>query len=154
MKGCDENSDNYNKNMCNVYINTQSSLNNDISNYKISNYNLFSLNSISVCQGCNIQFDSNQHLPLSYQCGHFFCKKCIIMKYTDSENIVFCPVDGCTEKTVKELKILHNLILDHELNEKKNKNYDITQIKNNFIDSKLINITSKSPEKPIKNDKV
>ncbi len=73
---------------------------------------MISLNYISICQSCRVNFNSYENLPLSFKCGHFFCKNCIIMNYTDSSYKVTCPVDGTTEKSIQVLKILKNLILD------------------------------------------
>jgi hypothetical protein len=97
----------------NLYIHTQSSNHqNETNNNNNLSSNLISLNYISICQGCRVNFNSHENLPLSFKCGHFFCKNCIIMNYTDPNYNVCCPVDGTCEKSIKDLKLLKNLILD------------------------------------------
>jgi hypothetical protein len=90
------------------------------------NIPLVTLKYISVCQYCKNQFDSTKHLPYLFKCGHFFCKECIDEQFTDEEGIK-CPIDGPVAKTIKEFKLLNNLITDKTVpsqrnNDKKRKN--------------------------------
>ena len=75
------------------------------------NMPLVTLKYISVCQCCKNQFDSKNHLPYLFKCGHFFCKECIDEQFTDEEGIK-CPIDGLIAKSFKEFKLLNNLITD------------------------------------------
>ena len=72
---------------------------------------LITLNYISICQCCKNQFNSNINIPYLFKCGHFFCKKCIEEQFTDEEGIK-CPNDGLIAYSIKELKLLNNLITD------------------------------------------
>ena len=72
---------------------------------------LITLNYISICQCCKNQFNSNINIPYLFKCGHFFCKKCIEEQFTDEEGIK-CPNDGLIGYSIKELKLLNNLITD------------------------------------------
>ena len=72
---------------------------------------LITLNYISICQCCKNQFNSNINIPYLFKCGHFFCKKCIEEQFTDEEGIK-CPNDGLVAYSIKELKLLNNLITD------------------------------------------
>ena len=75
------------------------------------NMPLVTLKYISVCQSCKNPFDSKNHLPYLYKCGHFFCKECIDEQFTDEEGIK-CPIDGLIAQSFKEFKLLNNLITD------------------------------------------
>lgn len=72
---------------------------------------LITLNFISICQCCKNKFDSINNLPYLLKCGHFFCINCIKQYFTDETGIV-CPSDGLVAKSIKELKLLKNLIID------------------------------------------
>ena len=72
---------------------------------------LITLNYISICQCCKNQFNSTINIPYLFKCGHFFCKKCIEEQFTDEEGIK-CPNDGLVAYSIKELKLLNNLITD------------------------------------------
>ena len=105
---------------------------------------LVTLKFISICQFCKNNFNSTIHLPYLLKCGHFFCLKCIKDNFTDEEGIK-CPNDGLVALSVKELKLLNNLITDKSIstqrNEKNNEeNYDNMNINgintNNKIDMK------------------
>ena len=72
---------------------------------------LITLNYISICQCCKNQFNSTINIPYLFKCGHFFCKKCIEEQFTDEEGIK-CPNDGLIAYSIKELKLLNNLITD------------------------------------------
>jgi hypothetical protein len=53
------------------------------------------------------------------KCGHFFCLKCIKENFTDEEGIK-CPNDGLVALSVKELKLLNNLITDKSISSQRN----------------------------------
>ena len=72
---------------------------------------LITLNYISICQCCKNPFNSTINIPYLFKCGHFFCKKCIEEQFTDEEGIK-CPNDGLVAYSIKELKLLNNLITD------------------------------------------
>ena len=78
------------------------------------NIPLVTLKFISICQFCKNNFNSTKHLPYLLKCGHFFCLKCIKENFTDEEGIK-CPNDGLVALSVKELKLLNNLITDKTL---------------------------------------
>ena len=75
------------------------------------NIPLVTLKFISICQFCKNSFNSTIHLPYLLKCGHFFCLKCIKEHFTDEEGIK-CPNDGLVALSIKELKLLNNLITD------------------------------------------
>ena len=75
------------------------------------NIPLVTLKFISICQYCKNSFNSTIYLPYLLKCGHFFCLKCIKEHFTDEEGIK-CPNDGLVALSIKELKILNNLITD------------------------------------------
>ena len=86
---------------------------------------LVTLKFISICQFCKNNFNSTIHLPYLLKCGHFFCLKCIKENFTDEEGIK-CPNDGLVALSVKELKLLNNLITEKILAKFiKDKNYHI-----------------------------
>ena len=78
------------------------------------NIPLVTLKFISICQFCKNNFNSTIHIPYLLKCGHFFCLKCIKENFTDEEGIK-CPNDGLVALSVKELKLLNNLITDKTL---------------------------------------
>ena len=88
---------------------------------------LITLNFISICQCCKNKFDSKKNLPYLLKCGHFFCINCIKQYFTDETGVV-CPTDGLIAKSIKDLKLLKNLIIDSKKssnnNSKKKKNID------------------------------
>ena len=86
---------------------------------------LITLNFLSICQCCKSQFNSEEHIPYLFKCGHFFCKKCIDEEFTDEEGIK-CPNDGLIARYISELKILNNFINDKQIipqEVKKNKKF-------------------------------
>ena len=112
------------------------------------NIPLVTLKFISICQFCKNNFDSNLHLPYLLKCGHFFCLKCIKENFTDEEGIK-CPNDGLVALSVKELKLLNNLITDKSIPSQRdnininnkdnlnNNNININGIDNNNINEKI-----------------
>ena len=102
------------------------------------NIPLVTLKFISICQFCKNNFNSKVHLPYLLKCGHFFCLKCIKENFTDEEGIK-CPNDGLVALSVKELKLLNNLITDKSISSQRdinnnlenNDNADINGIENN-----------------------
>lgn len=87
--------------------------NEDLDRSKMSN--LITLKYISVCQCCKENFNANTNVPYLLRCGHFFCRSCIDNNYTDEEGRVFCPDDGIVANSVKQLKLLNNLIIDKSI---------------------------------------
>ena len=85
------------------------------------NLPLVTLNYISICQYCKNSFDSKKHLPYLFKCGHFFCKECIEEQFTDEEGIK-CPIDGLIAQSIKEFKLLNNLITDKNVPSQRNNN--------------------------------
>ena len=85
------------------------------------NLPLITLKYVSICQCCKNSFDSEKHLPYLFKCGHFFCKECIEEQFTDEEGIK-CPIDGLIAKTIKEFKLLNNLITDKTIPSQRNEN--------------------------------
>ena len=85
--------------------------NNKTNNEQDDELPLITLNFISICQCCKNKFDKNQCLPYLLKCGHFFCINCIQQYFTDETGIV-CPSDGLVAKSIKDLKLLKNLIID------------------------------------------
>ena len=84
---------------------------NEMEGEEEENIPLVTLKFISICQYCKNSFNSTIHLPYLLKCGHFFCLKCIKEHFTDEEGIK-CPNDGLVALSIKELKILNNLITD------------------------------------------
>ena len=91
------------------------------------NIPLVTLKFISICQFCKNNFNSTKHLPYLLKCGHFFCLKCIKENFTDEEGIK-CPNDGLVALSVKELKLLNNLITDKSISSQR----DIKDIQDNL----------------------
>ena len=79
-----------------------------------NNLQLVTLKYVSICQFCKNSFDSKRYLPYLFKCGHFFCKECIEEQFTDKEGIK-CPIDGLIAKSIKEFKLLNNLITDKNI---------------------------------------
>ena len=79
--------------------------------------NLVNLKIISFCQSCRASFNQHDNTPLLMKCGHFFCRSCIMGNFTDEQGKVFCPVDGPIAVTIKQLKVLTNLIIDQTVDE-------------------------------------
>ncbi len=75
--------------------------------------NLLRLEYISVCQFCKENFNSDIYVPLLFKCGHFFCKLCIENNFTDNNGKIHCPTDGIIASSMKDLKLLSNLIMDN-----------------------------------------
>ena len=82
--------------------------------------NLISMNSFSVCQCCNKEFDSKKNIPYLLKCNHFFCKTCLENYFTDEEGIK-CPIDGLVGKSLNDIKIMKNFG-ENKKNDKNNKN--------------------------------
>ena len=83
------------------------------------NLPLVTLKYVSICQYCKNSFDSEKHLPYLFKCGHFFCKECIEEQFTDEEGIK-CPIDGLIAQSIKEFKLLNNLITDKTIPSQRN----------------------------------
>ena len=101
------------------------------------NIPLVTLKFISICQFCKNNFNSTIHLPYLLKCGHFFCLKCIKENFTDEEGIK-CPNDGLVALSVKELKLLNNLITDKSISSQrgnKDTNENINSININGIEN-------------------
>ena len=105
------------------------------------NIPLVTLKFISICQYCKNAFNSTIHLPYLLKCGHFFCLKCIKEHFTDEEGIK-CPNDGLVALSIKELKILNNLITDKNVpTQRDKKENDIENDENvNGIDNNNIKL--------------
>ena len=88
------------------------------------NLPLVTLKYVSICQSCKNSFDSEKHLPYLFKCGHFFCKECIEQQFTDEEGIK-CPIDGLIAQTIKEFKLLNNLITDKTIPSQRNDNNNL-----------------------------
>ena len=84
---------------------------------------LITLNAISVCQCCKNQFNKEDNIPYLFKCGHFFCVKCINQYFKDEKGIS-CPSDGLIAKSINELKLLKNLIINNDDEKDKNSNID------------------------------
>ena len=84
---------------------------NDKINIEEEELPLITLNFVSNCQCCKNKFDKEKNLPYLFKCGHFFCINCIKQYFTDKNGIV-CPLDGHVAKSINELILLKNLILN------------------------------------------
>ena len=136
--------------------------NNNLLNYEINNENespmkssrneaentsqdeeiaLIKMEHITICQFCKNNFDNNEHIPYLMKCGHFFCLKCINDHFTNEQGII-CPSDGLVGQSIQELKLLNNLILDDNINEKNENNEK--DLKNNNINNEVQNIINNS----------
>jgi hypothetical protein len=82
------------------------------SNQQRGNSQLITLKYISVCQCCKENFNSNLNIPYLLKCGHFFCKTCLENNFTEEDGQIFCPDDGIVANSLRDLKLLNNLILD------------------------------------------
>ena len=105
-------------NETNDKINSITGLSNNITTEQDNELPLITLNFISICQCCKNKFDSKNNLPYLLKCGHFFCVNCIKQYFTDQTGVV-CPSDGLVAKSINELTLLKNLIIDSK-NQKKN----------------------------------
>ena len=119
--------------------NEQKSENNEGSLEIEDELRLVTLNFISICQCCKNRFNKGKYLPYLLKCGHFFCLNCINQYFTDKTGIV-CPSDGLVAKSVKELKLLKNLILNlNTKNKKKEIQKKIKSKDNNYEKSDYYN---------------
>ena len=120
---------------------------------------LITLKFISICQCCKNKFNKGKYLPYLLKCGHFFCLNCINQYFTDKTGIV-CPSDGLMAKSVKELKLLKNLILNQNTKNKKKETKKKKKIKttnNNYENSDYYNymksnLQNYNPENNINNN--
>ena len=110
------------------------------------NIPLVTLKFISICQFCKNNFNSTKHLPYLLKCGHFFCLKCIKENFTDEEGIK-CPNDGLVALSVKELKLLNNLITDKSISSQR----DIKDIQDNLNSININNGIETNEKIDIKN---
>ena len=92
-----------------------------------------SLASLSRCQCCNSEFNSNENLPILLQCSHFFCKKCLETYFIEENIGIKCPIDGVIAKNFDDLIVLKKLI-DEDFYEQINNNYNIKNNNENCID--------------------
>ena len=119
--------------------------------------NLISMNSFSVCQCCNKEFDSKKNIPYLLKCNHFFCKTCLENYFTDEEGIK-CPIDGLVGKSLKDIKILNNFMENKKTeNNKVNKNNNKKVIKDKSIkgkNGKELNIKNKLNKNKVKEKKM
>ena len=83
--------------------------------------NIISMNSFSVCQCCNKEFDSKKNIPYLLKCNHFFCKTCLENYFTDEEGIK-CPIDGLVGKSLNDIKIMKNYVDNNKKNDINNNN--------------------------------
>ena len=72
----------------NILQNDQSSVNKLTKESK----NVITINTISNCQNCQNTFNLTDKMPYLFKCGHFYCKNCIMNKFSDN-NIIKCPED-------------------------------------------------------------
>ncbi len=84
-----------------------------------NNSEIRKLGYISVCQFCKKPFNADNNLPLLFNCGHFFCKNCILVNFINEQKMIVCPEDRYTFKSISELKVLHNLIQNNTITELK-----------------------------------
>lgn len=120
---------------------------------------LVTLKFISICQCCKNKFNQGKYLPYLLKCGHFFCLNCINQYFTDKTGIV-CPSDGLVAKSVKELKLLKNLILNQNTKNKKKETKKKIKAKikdNNYENSDYYNymknnLQNYNPENNINNN--
>ena len=113
---------------------------------------LITLNAIAVCQCCKSNFNNKENLPYLLKCGHFFCINCINQYFKDKSGII-CPSDGLVAKSIKELKLLKNLITSNknDINDNnENSNINITNEDNSLSMSNNKKNTSFSIDKDIK----
>lgn len=78
---------------------------------------LITLKYISVCQCCKNNFNSSLNIPYLLKCGHFFCRTCLMNYFTEEDGRIFCPDDGIVANSIRDLKLLNNLILDRTVDE-------------------------------------
>lgn len=79
--------------------------------------NLITLKYISVCQICKENFNSNPNVPYLLKCGHFFCKACLENNFTEEDGSIFCPDDGRVANSIRDLKLVYNLIIDRSVDD-------------------------------------
>jgi hypothetical protein len=84
-----------------------------------NNSEIRKLGYISVCQFCKKSFNADNNLPLLFNCGHFFCKHCILVNFINEQKMIVCPEDRYTFKSISELKVLHNFIQNNTIAELK-----------------------------------
>jgi len=113
---------------------------------------MINIKSISICQSCNINFDSSNHIPYLFKCGHFFCKKCINNKFLNKQtNKIECPEDKIENNSFNDLKVLNNLIIDN-YNESEYKEITIENEHKRITKSKVVEKAVEKPiEKPFEN---
>ena len=99
---------------------------------------LITLNFISICQCCKHKFDNINNLPYLLKCGHFFCINCIKQYFTDETGIM-CPSDGLVAKSINELKLLKNLIIEPKKSIINNSNYQNNTYEQNDSVNNIIN---------------
>ena len=92
-----------------------------------------SLASLSRCQCCNSEFNSNENLPILLQCNHFFCKKCIETYFIEENVGIKCPIDGIVAKNLDDLVVIKKLI-DDDLYQQINNNYNKSDNNENYIE--------------------
>ena len=95
---------NFNKNPTKFSFNQSNNEEENEEDENSENLPLISLKYLSKCQCCQNVFNGNINIPYLFQCGHFFCKKCIEENFTDEEGIK-CPNDGLIAYSLDELKI-------------------------------------------------
>ena len=115
---------NFNKNPTKFSFNQSNNEEENEEDENSENLPLISLKYLSKCQCCQNIFNGNINIPYLFQCGHFFCKKCIEENFTDEEGIK-CPNDGLIAYSLDELKILNNLINDNKYIESSNRKFDL-----------------------------
>ena len=115
---------NFNKNPTKFSFNQSNNEEENEEDENSENLPLISLKYLSKCQCCQNVFNGNINIPYLFQCGHFFCKKCIEENFTDEEGIK-CPNDGLIAYSLDELKILNNLINDNKYIESSNRKFDL-----------------------------
>ena len=119
-------------NKANLEMATETEENNNINIEQEDELPLITLNFISNCQCCKNKFDKEKCLPYLFKCGHFFCINCIKQYFTDKTGII-CPLDGLVAKSVNELILLKNLIIDTKKKANNLKENKKKIEKNNFI---------------------
>ena len=116
---------------------TEEDVNADINNSQDDELPLITLNFISICQCCKNKFDNKNNIPYLLKCGHFFCINCIKQYFTDETGII-CPSDGLVAKSINELKLLKNLIIEPRKSEYNNLNNQ----KNIYVQNNSLNLNT------------
>lgn len=75
-----------------------------------SDHYIKTINYIATCQSCGSKFDGHSLQPLALPCGHFFCRQCIVTKFTLKGDYIVCPEDKNFVCRFNELKILRDLL--------------------------------------------